>query len=617
MTNIRCMILLYALFAFSMSAAAYDFVVDGIYYEIKTDSTVSVTYASGEYGSYSNAGTVTIPETVTYEGVAYTVTAVGISAFRSSQDLYSVILPTTITSVGNYSFANCVSLEDVNLPTNLSSIGSSAFLSCRTLKSIELPEGLTSIGNYAFRSCYALTSIDIPNTVKSIGTRAFSFDYGLTSVSLPHKLTNIAEGCFYNCESLLEVSIPASVSSIDSAAFEKCYALSDIYCSGTVPPEATVPDATFADSTLHSATLHVPAEALSEYSNTRPWSEFSNIVGDMEAETYYAPVHRPVYEEYTGMWCGYCPRGAVWMAIMKDLYPEDWIGISYHYRDDLQMLDKSDFPLSVSSYPSGYFDRQGSNYTSSLSSKWLSRCSVDAPAGIEAEASVDADYENILCTAKLVFAEDADGDDYEVEFILVADSLHNDSWYQKNFYSGDSVSSYEEYWQVYLEGDSKIYGLYFNDVVMASSRVTSTGNISLPSSDIAAMDTVTVTYTQPISTLTTLESDMGGSIQNLKEVALLIDRTSGEVMNAHQTHVQLEDATSGISKLSYHHGNEWVAYGVKGRIVIIAQEATRFAIHTLGGQLHARASAAAGEELTISAPPGIYLVNGQKVLVRK
>lgn len=258
-------------------------------------------------------------------------------------------------------------------------------------------------------------------------------------------MTAIGKSAFRESGNLSKVVLPATITSIGSYAFYYCIALTDVYCSGVVPPTCYSPGETFSFAALYSATLHVPDEALTTFGSTQPWGSFGNIVGGVEAETFFVPTHRPVYEEYTGMWCGYCPRGAVWMAIMKDLYPDDWIGISYHYNDDLQMLNTSDFPMVISCYPSGYFDRQGSNYTSSLESPWQSRCIVEAPANIELDAMLDADGENILCTAEVVFSKDAVGDNYEVEFILVADSLYKDNWYQKNFYAVGTVTGYEGY----------------------------------------------------------------------------------------------------------------------------------------------------------------------------
>lgn len=65
----------------SFAASAHMFEVDGIYYDItsETDKTVEVVYDWLYYTKYT--GTVVIPETVTYKGTTYSVTSVGSTAF--------------------------------------------------------------------------------------------------------------------------------------------------------------------------------------------------------------------------------------------------------------------------------------------------------------------------------------------------------------------------------------------------------------------------------------------------------------------------------------------------------------------------------------------------------
>lgn len=621
---------------------AYDFEVDGIYYNITSDSTLEVTFEnSSSYKTYANIGAIIIPETITYNDAIYVVAGVGEYAFYKSSNLVHIELPSTITFIGSYAFEYCTELEDVNIPAGVTSIEKRVFYHCEALKSLELPETITSIGTSAISCCYALTSLEIPEAVTdiseyafnrctglesitlpsgkvSLGTSAFRNCTSLTSVSLPTGLVSIPEKCFYGCTSLREVYIHSTVILIGDAAFMECDSLFEVYCTRYSSPTCASPDNTFGATALAAATLHVPEAALSDYTTTSPWSEFSNIVTDVDVELAYEYTgHRPVYEEFTGLWCGFCPRGAVWMAIMKDLYPDDFIGISYHYNDALQMLTKSNFPISVSSYPSGYFDRQGSSYTYDLEAPWLLRGLEETPAKISADAILDSDKDSITSMAYIAFSDDVAGGLGEVEFILVADSLHNDSWSQRNYYSSTTQSSYEEYWKVYTEGDSYVYGLYYNDVVLATSRVSSAGNITLTDSAKVA-DTVTVSYVQSLSFLDGSWESMGIEEENLKVVALLIDKSSGVVVDACETRVTKSSDNSGESAITpiVSRGSTFSVHGGDGVIIITSGEDARVDVYSLGGQRLVSTPIAQGSTLRISAPAGIYIVNGHKVIVR-
>ena len=74
MTKSKLTILLALLMSMVTSvASAHDFEVDGIYYVITSsaDHTVAVSYRGSDFYSYSDeyTGKVTIPETVTYNGI--------------------------------------------------------------------------------------------------------------------------------------------------------------------------------------------------------------------------------------------------------------------------------------------------------------------------------------------------------------------------------------------------------------------------------------------------------------------------------------------------------------------------------------------------------------------
>ena len=104
---------------------AEDFSVNGIYYNYLDGNNVEVTYRGSDYGSYSNeySGSVTIPETVTYNNNTYSVTSIGDEAFAYCSSLTSITLPEGVTSIGDYAFDTCVGLSSVTIPDSVTQIG--------------------------------------------------------------------------------------------------------------------------------------------------------------------------------------------------------------------------------------------------------------------------------------------------------------------------------------------------------------------------------------------------------------------------------------------------------------------------------------------------------------
>ena len=129
------------------SAAAVE--IDGIYYNLISEGQqAEVTKNPSEY-----SGAITIPETVEYNDVTYSV-----------------------TSIGDYVFSSCTGLTSIEIPNSVTSIGKSAFNNCYGLTSVTIPNSVTSIGGFAFSSCTGLTSITClaPNPPSCKGLYVFN-----------------------------------------------------------------------------------------------------------------------------------------------------------------------------------------------------------------------------------------------------------------------------------------------------------------------------------------------------------------------------------------------------------------------------------------------------------
>ncbi|MBO4875745.1 MAG: leucine-rich repeat domain-containing protein [Bacteroidales bacterium] len=255
------------------NAFAYDFSAvcesgQTLYYNITSDTepyTVEVTRKN----LATQTGNLIIPESVSYNGIEYSVTSIGNWAFVQCTELISVIIPNSVTNIDGSAFRDCYSLTSVNVTDYVTNISGYAFYGCRSLSSLTIPNSVTSIGYYAFFnvrnvvyngtatgspwgaltingyidghlvysddtktdltgcSIFA-TEVTIPNSVTNIGDYAFAECKELASITIPNSVIYIGKYAFSNCESLIMVNIPNSVGYIGDCAFEQCKALTSI-----------------------------------------------------------------------------------------------------------------------------------------------------------------------------------------------------------------------------------------------------------------------------------------------------------------------------------------------------------------------------------------------------
>lgn len=196
-----------------------------LYYKIDGKMAEVTSHIEG-WDNYRGLEYVSIPSSVSYNGVNYPVKQIDEYAFRNSYELKSITIPNSVTCIGDYAFAACDSLNSINIPNSVTSIGGAAFYGCRSLPTITIPNSVTSIGGVAFSGCTALTTVTIPNSIDSIRYGLFDGCVNLTSVSLSDNLTYIGDMAFNAC-GLSYVHIPNNVTYIGEFAFAGCSNIKD------------------------------------------------------------------------------------------------------------------------------------------------------------------------------------------------------------------------------------------------------------------------------------------------------------------------------------------------------------------------------------------------------
>jgi hypothetical protein len=253
------------------STFAYDFAIDGIYYNKLADGkSVEVTSFEKYTATDSYKGNIVIHSSVIYNGITYIVTSIDREAFASCTGLTSITIPNSVTNIGYAAFWDCRGLTSINvestnskysslngilynkekttliccppkglkgefiIPNSVDSIGFAACFECKDLTSITIPNSVTNISRQTFCFCTGLSNVTIPESVTRIGDEAFCCCSKLTSITIPNSVTSIGRDAFERCEGLQSVIIPNSVTSIGGEAFEFCKGLTSVTISSSL-----------------------------------------------------------------------------------------------------------------------------------------------------------------------------------------------------------------------------------------------------------------------------------------------------------------------------------------------------------------------------------------------
>lgn len=315
-----------------------------------------------------------------------------------------------------------------------------------------------------------------------------------------------------------------------------------------------------------STTVNLPIEAypsLGEYpfkvtletSNGEPNSDPRRTSSATMNVWPIIPVTRPLVEEYTGLRCGWCPRGYVAMEEMSRMYGDLFVGMAYHtqtFETNMVTVRNEDFPVQPDGFPAGDINRGEIVDPSTLPNYWPAAAATIVPMSVDVDAEWSEDSRVFKAKAEVTFVKDMDASDYTLSMALVADGLHNDAWKQYNYYSGkeegDGIES--ELWDVFLNGDSKVGGLIFNDVV-AYYNVEEIHGIegSIPAA-VTGGEPVCYEYVVDMKDVKTYRgADFLCDGCMLHAVAIVLDKNTGRAVNCNKSNSLTYSDAAGVEEV--------------------------------------------------------------------
>ena len=253
----------------------------------------------------------------------------------------------------------------------------------------------------------------------------------------------------------------------------------------------------------------------------------------------FIPAKKVVIEEGTGGWCGWCPRGHVAMEYMRENYAESFIGIAVHNRDAM-VNAPYDNGADISGFPGCNADRVvlGGSVSNSLFVEYhddLVKRIAPIKPGIEALYNPDTRETEINVSAE--FVTKLDDIDYRLSVVIVEDSVRGagSGFNQVNYYSFQTAN-------LALVGAGHNWQAEPDPVLAANMTYMDVGRTLLGGynglanvipSNVVAGDVVTHTfsYTVPIV-------PVAYNPENLRAVLLVLDNSTGEILNAEQTHFE-------------------------------------------------------------------------------
>lgn len=254
------------------------------------------------------------------------------------------------------------------------------------------------------------------------------------------------------------------------------------------------------------------------------------------------PLRTPLFEEYTGTGCGYCPRGSIGIEKLHEIFGERFVAVAYHCNDIMSIFKHTeDFPNYAPAQPVAWIDRiletdpyfgDNTDGVFNADKAWEEMAERFTPADIELSCQWGSnDEESIEAHANVSFVKPFEESDFRLTYILTADGLkgEGEDWLQGNYYSGESEKWPEDFSHL-VESERYMDNMTYDHVAIFSSLVNGIEGI-IPS-DIKAdqefQHSITIDLKDAVNTRgMSLVQDKS----KIRVVAAIVDAASGEIIN--------------------------------------------------------------------------------------
>lgn len=327
-----------------------------------------------------------------------------------------------------------------------------------------------------------------------------------------------------------------------------------------------------------------------------------------------------VMEEFTGTWCGWCPRGMAAINKLQRDFPEDFIAIAVHGNDTYETTSYYPILNTVAGFPSAlinrivetdpYYGLNEENYGIKDLVESVKTLPTEAQIGVSSKLSEDQKEIQITSYSKFNVSM-PDASSYVIAYVLLEDKLMG---MQTNYYS-KSMSSQTGFTEANLPAEllpyynsSSSFLATYNDV--ACDIYDAWGIEGSMSGAIQSGKAKEHSYTIPVTS----------NIKNLKNVsvvALLMDAMSGEIITAEKAKLGEEKLTA-IGAITMNKMNADIA-ATEGAVIVTATNATA-KVYAIDGKLLATQSVNGTATIPTNAWSGTVIVrveNGNDVVVKK